>query len=110
MTPGDIVTINLGDGRERELRYSLATCRRLKAKFGKAALTGALLRELDEDTLPDVIFEGLMDREGITSADALAELLHPKQTPYLVERFTTAFTGSFPEADPKNEQSSQPTT
>lgn len=97
MAPTETVTVDFGDGRERELRYTLATCRRLKAKFGKAALTGALLRELDEDTLPDVLFEGLQDREGIASADALAEMLHPSQTPYLVERFTAAFTGSFPE-------------
>ena len=96
--PTEPVTIDIGDGKEREIRYTLATLRRLKAKFGASALNGDLLRSLDEDRLPELLFEGLQDKSGIPDADALAEMIPPAAVPYLIRQFTAAFTGSFPNA------------
>jgi hypothetical protein len=105
--PTEAVTIDLGDGQERELRYTLATLRRLRKTFGVSALTGELFRVIDEDKLPDILFEGLVDKSGIADADQLAEMIRPAATPYLIQQFLLAFTGAFPQPDP-NAQSSQP--
>jgi hypothetical protein len=106
--PTEPVVVDLGDGKERELRYTLATLRRLRKRFGLAVLNGELLRTLDEETLPELLFEGLVDKTGL-SPDAIAEMVVPAATPYLVHQFIGAFTGSFPSPDP-NGPKSQPTT
>jgi hypothetical protein len=107
--PTEAVTVDLGDGRDRALRYTLATLRRLRKTFGVPVLTGELFRSIDEDRLPELLFEGLMDKSGIKDAEALAEMIPPAATPYLIQQFLAAFTGAFPTPDP-NAQSSQPTT
>src|SRR5690349_4091696 len=98
--PTDAVSVDLGDGKERELRYTLGSLRRLRKTFGIPVLTGELFRSLDEDRLPELIFEGLTDKSGIDSADDLAEMIHPAAVPYLTQQFLAAFTGSFPAPDP----------
>ena len=106
--PTDPVVVDLGDGKDRELRYTMATLRRLRKKFGVPVLTGELLRSIDEDKLPELLFEGLVDKNKIT-VDAIAEMIVPAATPYLVQQFLAAFTGAFPAPDP-NDKSSQPAT
>jgi hypothetical protein len=98
--PTEAVTIDLGDGQEREIRYTLGALRRLKKKFGLSALTGELLRSIDEDRLPELLYEGLVYKAGIVDADALADMIVPAAVPYLVAQFSAAFTGSFPAPDP----------
>jgi hypothetical protein len=105
--PSDPVPIDLGDGVARSLRYTLASLRRLKAKHGASLLTGAALKALDEDVLPDLLYEGLTDRRGIESAEALADKLTPSQVPYLIDVFGRAFSGSLPVPDPNAPSSSQ---
>jgi hypothetical protein len=100
--PTEAVTVDLGDGQEREIRYSLATLRRLRRKFGVPVLTGELLKSIDEDKLPELLFEGLVDKSGIT-ADAIAEMAVPAATPYLVQQFLAAYTGAFPTPDPNGQ-------
>lgn len=108
--PTEAVTIDLGDGKERELRYSLATLRRLRTKFGTAILGGELFRSTDDmDRLPDILWEGLIDKSEIKDADQMAELIHPAAAPWLIMQFYAALNGSFPTPDP-NDPSSQPTT
>lgn len=96
-TPTDPVTIDLGDGTPRKLRYSLATMRRLKNKFGQSMMDGTALQKLDEDKLPEILFEGLVDREGIADSNALAELVTFQNLPGIIEKFTLAFAGAMPE-------------
>ena len=107
--PTDAVTVAFSDGKERDLRYTLATLRRLRKIFGIPVLTGELFRSLDEDRLPELLYEGLVDKSGIADAEALADMIHPAATPYLTEQFLAAFTGAFPTPDP-NGQPSQPST
>ncbi len=106
--PTEAVTVDLGDGKPRELRYNLGTLRRLKAKFGKSALTGELLQSLDEDKLPELLYEGLVDKSDIANADALAEMIPAAAVPYLIQQFVAAYSGAFPKEPEhqKNDQSS----
>ena len=56
----DPVTVDLGDGETRILRYSLTSMKRLRQMLGKPLLgtRGALL-DLDEELLPVLLYEGL---------------------------------------------------
>lgn len=105
--PTETVTVDLGEAKPRELRYSLGTLRRLRTQFGISVLNGDLLRSLDESRLPELLFEGLVDKTGIADADALAEMIPPSAAPYLIQQFLQAFTGQFPTPDP-NDPSNQP--
>jgi hypothetical protein len=104
LTPTDSVAIDLGDGTTRHLRYSLGSMRRLKKKFGATMLSAETLRALDEDKLADLLFEGLVEKEGLT-LDDMADLIDARRIKDLVEAFSLAFSGSLPE---KN-ATSQPT-
>ncbi len=104
LTPTESVEVDLGDGKLRHLRYSLGSMRRLKKKFGKTLMSSETLRSLDEDTLSDLLYEGLVEKEGL-SVDDMADLIDARRIKDLVEAFSLAFSGSFPE---KN-ATSQPT-
>jgi hypothetical protein len=96
-TPTDSVELDLGDGKIRHLRYSLGSMRRLKKKFGKTLIAPDTLMAMDEDTIPELIFEGLVDREGIATSDELADLIDTRRLKELLEVFFAAFAGSKPE-------------
>lgn len=99
ITPTDPVSITLSDGVERELRYTLGSMRRLRKKYGKSLLDKDALLALDEETIPDLIFEGLSSKEGLT-ADDVADLLDTRKLKETIEKFFEAFVGALPE---KNE-------
>ena len=102
--PTSTATIDIGDGIERELRFSLRAMRALKEKLGGSMLTGSL--PINEDTIGAILWEGLANKEGLNE-DALGDL-PVSAFPYLVGKITEAFTGSLPEqAGDPNEQSSQ---
>lgn len=96
ITPTDSVSIILSDGVERELRYTLGSMRRLRKKYGKSLLDKEALLALDEETIPDLIFEGLSQKEGLT-ADAVADLLDTRKLKETIEKFFEAFAGALPE-------------
>src|ERR1017187_7695918 len=61
MDASELVKVDLGNGDSPyHLRYTLGAIKRLKQKFGKSFLKGELL-SLDEEYLPDVIYEGLVE-------------------------------------------------
>lgn len=96
LNPTDSVTITLSNGVQHELRYSLGSMRRLRKKYGKSLLDKETLLALDEETLPDLIFEGLTDKEGLT-ADQVADLLDTRKLKETIEAFFAAFAGAMPE-------------
>jgi hypothetical protein len=100
--PTEAVTVNLGDGKERELRYTLATLRRLRKTFGVPVLTGEFFTSIDESKLPELLFEGLADKSEIKDADQLAEMAPVAAFPYLMQCFLAAYEGSFPKPDPNS--------
>lgn len=96
MNPTDSVTITLRDGKERELRYSLGSMRRLRKKFGNSLLNKEALLALDEETIPELIYEGLIDKDGL-DADSVADLLDTRKLKETIEKFFEAFAGALPE-------------
>jgi len=102
------VTITLTDGVERNLRYSLGSCRRLKSKFGASVFTGEGLKGLDEEKLPALLFEGLRDSDGNTpegmTEEKLADLMAMPMLPKMLAAFVAAWSGSMR----KNGESSSP--
>lgn len=110
MHPTESVTIKLSDGVERELRFSMGSLRRLK-KTLKANTTVEVLKRIDADTIPDFIFEGLVDKKGIADAEQVADLMDVRDLQALTNDLTSSLTTSFPESTPgetKNDLSSQP--
>lgn len=99
--PTDSVSITLADGKERQLRYSVGSMRRLRKKYGASLMKQETLLSLDEETLPDLILEGLVEKDGLT-VDDVAELMDTRRMKQIMEAFQEAFVGSLPE---KNETS-----
>lgn len=95
--------ITLSDGVRREIKFTLAVLRRLKAKTGKSLMTGSALNEIDEDLLPLIIYEALVDKSAITEAE-VAENINLPDIQKIVEQMMSAFVGSMPEAKPDTEK------
>ncbi len=93
------VTVNFGDGVERPLRYTLASARRLKEKFGHSVLQKDALLALDDECMAELIHEGLVDKGGLSIED-VAEMCKVQDLPYLMGRFVEAWTGKVAAAAP----------
>ncbi len=94
------VEIELGDGKKRELRYTVRTLQRMKASIGRAMLgPGGGLMGLDEDVLPELIWHGLHDKAGNPPDISVAELtdLPAAAIPYMMNAFVRAYSGSLPQ-------------
>lgn len=76
-------------GKHRELRFTLSVFKRLKAKFGVSFLNGTGFNQLDEDILPDFIYEALVDKEGVTP-ELIADELTMDVMPVVMEAIGTA--------------------
>ena len=68
-SPTPTLTIDLGDGKARELRYTVATAKRFAEKYGDQ-----FLQKPAAIILPELIFEGLKDKDGLT-ADSIADMI-----------------------------------
>lgn len=98
--PGDGVPIDLfGDGVTRELRYDFATLKRLKKKLGKSMIgpAGGIL-EMDEELLPEMIYEGLRGPDGKDPDVTLEQIerIPSKRMLYLIQTVNAAFLGDMP--------------
>ncbi len=96
--PTTPATIILSDGKERVLRYSIATMKKLKTKFGQSVFKGGL-NDLDEEKLPVLIWFGLVHEDATLTQEQVEELIDAQMLPYVMSRFLIAFGGK-----PKNEQ------
>lgn len=93
------ITINLGDGIERELCYNIRALRRMKERFGRAMVglneKGQVgVMGMDESNLPEILYEGLHDEdgnppEGVT-VDTLLKL-PASAYPYMLTMFSAAY-------------------
>lgn len=112
--PTEPVEIVLADHKPRYLRYTAATVRRLKARLGRSLMGG--FGALDEDSLPEAIYEGLTDKSSakvkltgqdaadhnipdgseLVGPDAVAFLMPMPSVQYVLERFCLAWTGALP--------------
>lgn len=106
MSRPNTVIVDFGDGKERELRYSIAATRKLVEAYGDAQKILALPFF---EFLP-VLLGGLVEK-NITLAE-LEEMVTMPQAEYLIGKFIHAFTGKSIEdhsknTEAKNEQGSQ---
>lgn len=96
-TPTDPTPIFLGDGKTRHLRYSLRTMQRLRKKLGQSLLSKDALLALDENTIPELIYEGLVERADFPSSEEVADLITFQNLKYVIETFAEAWIGALPE-------------
>lgn len=105
--PIDPVTITLRDQRERTLRYPLGRLKAAKKEFGASLLRGGGLADLDEETLPKLLWYGLVsDDPGITP-EQIENMVEAADLPYVMEKFAEAFTGVKPKPDDAKNATSQ---
>ncbi len=92
--PTTPATITLSDGKERVLRYSIGTMKKLKELFGASLFKGGL-NDLDEEKLPILIWYGLKHGapggDPTLTQDQVEELIDAQMLPYVMSRFLMAF-------------------
>ena len=97
MSASEQFYIELSDGVKRELRFTLSTVRRLKKTLGKSFVTGEGLQSLDEDVIPAMIAEALVDKS--LNVDQVADLISLPDLPHIMAELFQAYTGSMPTPD-----------
>jgi hypothetical protein len=91
--PTDPVEIVLPDGIVRRVRFTAGAVRRARKEIQKRGLVDAL------EALPYLLWEGLLDRDGIVDADALAQAIDEidfRGVPYLQKKVEEALKESEP--------------
>ena len=83
--------ITLADGKERQLRYSLGSVKRVKEKFGKTFTD--ILNHPPEEFIPFVLMEGLVDKTGITEESIMEDLVTGPMIESVQLSFVEAFFG-----------------
>lgn len=83
------VTVTFGDGKERVLRYSLGAAKRLKKTFGASLFNG--FRDIDEDKLPILIYEGLRGGDPSLTIDQVEEMIDMQALPEVLKAIMAAF-------------------
>jgi hypothetical protein len=103
MTPTEQFYVTLSDGVKREIRFSIATLKRIKAKTGKSFMREATFEEMDEDVVPTLLFEALVDKSSLNE-DFVAENISMKDFNRIYIETMTAFAGSLPPHDPEAQE------
>ena len=90
-------------GKERELKYGFKTWAILEREYNGIKNIGKLQKEVEErpfETLPHLIYIGLVDKEGVTEDNVLEEF-GLADIEYISEKFAKALYGSLPEEEKK---------
>lgn len=96
------VTIKIG-GRERELRFNFSAWAKIEKELGGLDKIDKLQEDIEKkpfETIPKLLYIGLVDKEGVTSENVLDEY-GLKDVQYISEQFTKAIFNSLPQADEK---------
>ena len=89
--PTTPITITLSDNKERTLRYSIGTMKKLRTAFGATSLLKDGLKEIDEDKLPILIWHGLVHADPQLTVEQVEELIDAQMLGYVMNRFALAF-------------------
>jgi hypothetical protein len=81
--------IDIGDGKQREIFFSIAAAGRLRKQYGSFA--NAMAEEAAE-TLPSIVFEGLVDKDGLT-VEKISELISVGRAREIQETIQAALAG-----------------
>lgn len=96
------VTIKI-KGKERELKFGFKTWAILEREYGGIKNITKLQKEVEErpfETLPHLIYIGLVDKEGVEEDNVLDEF-GLGDIDYISNKFAEALYGSLPEVDEK---------
>ncbi len=99
------VTIKI-QGKERELRYGFKTWAILEKEYGGIKNILKLQKEVEEkpfQTLPHLVYIGLVDKEGVTEDNVLEEF-GLNDIEYISGKFAMALYGSLPDEEKKAEK------
>lgn len=88
-------------GKEREIKFCFSAWGKLEEKYGGLKNLENLQKQIEEkpfSTIPQLLYIGLVDKEGVTEENILDEYgLNDIQ--YISEVFNRALYGSLPQAD-----------
>ena len=90
-------------GKERELKFGFKAWAILEREYGGIKNITKLQKEVEErpfETLPHLIYVGLVDKEGVEEENVLDEFGF-NDIEYISNKFAEALYGSLPEADEK---------
>ena len=96
------VTIKI-KGKERELKFGFSAWAILEREYGGIKNILKLQKEVEEkpfETLPHLIYIGLVDKEGVEEESVLDEF-GLNDIEYISNKFAEALYGSLPEAEEK---------
>ena len=96
------VTIKI-KGKERELRFGFKAWAILEREYGGIKNIVKLQKEVEEkpfETLPHLIYVGLVDKEGVEEDNVLDEF-GLGDVDYISSKFAEALYGSLPEVEEK---------
>jgi hypothetical protein len=108
--PTTPATITLSDGKERVLRYSIGTMKKLRTAFGATSLLKDGLQNIDEDKLPILIWHGLVHEDPTLTVEQVEELIDAQMLAYVMSRFSLAFGGKATKNEPAPEIPNPPVT
>lgn len=95
--PTNDVFITLSDGRPRRMRYPFRELKHLKQKFGKSLIRGGI-EGLDEETLPYLIWRGLVTDDPPLTLERVEDLMESWMMPTIIRQFSLAYSGIDPNA------------
>ena len=96
------VTIKI-KGKERELKFGFSAWAILEREYGGIKNIMKLQKEVEEkpfETLPHLVYIGLVDKEGIEEESVLDDF-GLNDIEYISNKFAEALYGSLPEAEEK---------
>ena len=96
------VTIKI-KGKERELKFGFSAWAVLEREYGGIKNILKLKKEVEErpfETLPHLIYIGLVDKEGVEEESVLDDY-GLNDIDYISEKFAEAMNGSLPEEEEK---------
>ena len=96
------VTIKI-KGKERELKFGFSAWAKLEREYGGIKNITHLQKAVEErpfETLPHLIYVGLVDKEGVEE-DTILDEFGLRDIDYISGKFAEALYGSLPEVDEK---------
>ncbi len=85
------ITIDIGDGKDRAISYTVSYAKKLKAKYGN--LKKMLTDVESEEYLPQIVFDGLKDKDGFIDAESVADKMDANTQLEIGIRVIAALTG-----------------
>jgi hypothetical protein len=90
------ITVDLGDGVERTLRFTLRVANRIKQQFGGFEAMNQALKSDPLEILPDLLHAGMKPNDDVTPDD-IQDIIDMARIAEITDAFSEAFNGKKPE-------------